>query len=439
MSLVLGVVLVLGLMILVHELGHFVAAKLCGVRVERFSIGFPPRLWGVRYKGTDYCISALPLGGYVRMAGQDLSDVDRGDSATPSGKPDELLSKPRWQRAIIAFAGPAMNLILPLVLLTALFLVNGQPYPAYLDKPIQVLWPATGGPLGTGDVILAINGVANPTWEKLETAASSAPPGSTLHITVENGNAIRSVDVTVKDATQAVRLFGYPPIPPVIDEAALGMPAYRAGLQPGDEVVALNGQRIGTWPQLVDLVKASGGKLLVLRVRRGNHETNAAMTPEQDTDDRGNTVWMIGIQPRVEMAYRSVGARKAVQFAALDTASGIDRVMGVVGKLLTGGVKVKKLYGVVSIARESGQKMSQGSLAVIELMALISVNLGILNLLPIPILDGGHILLLTIEGAMRRDLSLAFKERFVQVGFVFLLVLFGIVMYNDVVRILPVR
>ena len=439
MNLSLGVVLVLGVMILVHEAGHFVVARLCGVRVDVFSIGFGPRLFGWKRGATDYRVSAVPLGGYVRMAGQDLSDVDRGKTAAPSGKPDELLSKTRWQRAIIAFAGPAVNLILPVVLLTAFFIVKGQPYPAYLDKPVQVLWPATGSPLQAGDRVVAINGVNDPTWEKAEAAASTAGPGDTWHLTVENQGARRSVDVPVKDAAQAMRVFGYPPIPPTIDEVVAGMPAYRAGLQPGDEIVALNGQRIGTWPQFVDLVKASGGKPLQVRVRRKDQETDVQLTPQQMADDRGETVWMVGIQRRLQMDYRSVGAGQAIQFAVLDTVAGIDQVVNIVGRLFTGRVSVRQLQGVVGIARESGQAVRQGPSSVINLMALISVNLGILNLLPIPILDGGHILLLAIEGAMRRDLSLAFKERFVQVGFVFLLVLFGIVMYNDVVRILPVR
>jgi regulator of sigma E protease len=444
MSLVIGVVLVLGLMILVHELGHFVAAKLCGVRVERFSIGFPPRLWGVRYKGTDYCISALPLGGYVRMAGQDLSDADRGDSAAPSGKPDELLSKPRWQRAFIAFAGPAVNLILPVILLAAFFVVEGQPYPAYLDKPVQVVaLPADAArstsALQVGDKILSLNGVQNPNWEQALKTVEQTAAGGKLKMEVENAGARRSLEMSVKDAAQADRLFGYPPIRPVIDEVVPGMPAGRGGLRADDVILAVDGQAVEYWGEFVDRVRASNGRSLRLDLGRNGQVIHAEVTPQKGVNERGDTVYQVGIQARETTVYRRIGPIESTRGAVLVTFGKVTETASVVGRLFSGRVSVKQLQGVVGIARVSGEAVRQGPSSVVLLMAIISVNLGVLNLLPIPILDGGHILLLAIEGGIRRDLSLRFKERFVQVGFVFLLVLFGIVMYNDVVRILPTR
>src|SRR5580704_5135324 len=168
--LIVGVGLVLGVMVLIHEWGHFVAARLCGVRVDVFSIGFGPRLFGWKKGPTDYRVSALPLGGYVRMAGQDLSEVDAGEKP-PTGAPDELMSKPRWQRALISFAGPAVNLIFPVFLLTGLFTMVGVPYPAYLDAPVHVTGlpgnpDAAPGPLKAGDTVLSINGTATPNWEQ---------------------------------------------------------------------------------------------------------------------------------------------------------------------------------------------------------------------------------------------------------------------------------
>ena len=176
--LIVGISLVLGVMVLIHEWGHFIVARMCGVRVDVFSIGFGPRLFGWKKGPTDYRVSALPLGGYVRMAGQDLSEVDSGDKP-PTGAPDELMSKPRWKRALISFAGPAVNLIFPIFLLTGLFAIAGMPYPAYLNAPVRVtgLPPHSGAalnPLKAGETVLSINGVATPSWEQALLALKQA-------------------------------------------------------------------------------------------------------------------------------------------------------------------------------------------------------------------------------------------------------------------------
>src|SRR5271163_3373888 len=176
--LVVGVVLVLGVMVLVHEWGHFIVARMCGVRVDVFSIGFGPRLFGWKKGPTDYRVSALPLGGYVRMAGQDLSEVDSSDKP-PTGAPDELMSKPRWQRALISFAGPAVNLVFPIFLLTGLFTIAGVPYPSYLNAPVHVTQlPASDGtnssPLKVGDTVLSVNGSPTSTWEQALVALKQA-------------------------------------------------------------------------------------------------------------------------------------------------------------------------------------------------------------------------------------------------------------------------
>src|SRR5215467_4967551 len=168
--LIIGVSLVLGVMVLIHEWGHFVVARMCGVRVDVFSIGFGPRLFGWKKGPTDYRVSALPLGGYVRMAGQDLSDIDAGEKP-PTGAPDELMSKARWKRALISFAGPLVNLVFPIFLLTGLFSFAGVPYPAYFDAPVKITslpttQAAAGNPLKSGETVLSVNGTPTPTWEQ---------------------------------------------------------------------------------------------------------------------------------------------------------------------------------------------------------------------------------------------------------------------------------
>ena len=436
--LLLGVGLVLGVMILVHELGHFIVARLFRVRVDVFSIGFGPRLFGWKKGATDYRVSALPFGGYVRMAGQDLSEIDSGDKA-PTGSPDELMSKPRWQRALISFAGPAVNLIFPLFLLTGFFTLVGVPYSAFLNDPARIaaLPPSSGtaaSPLKVGDTVLSINGVATPTWEQALRALKQPATGDTIRLEVNDAGTRRTVEVPAKDAATPNRILGYAPIRPVIDQVAPGTPADHAGLSEGDVVVGVNGTKIQYWDEFVDAVQGSQGKPLSLDIERKGQIIHTSVTPKKDLAESGENVYQIGILRSDDTVYKRVSFSENVRFAGLTTVDITDRTLDVVGKLLRGRVSIKQLQGPVEIAHQSGQAVRKGPFNVVSLMVLISINLGILNLLPIPILDGGNILLLAIEGTMRRDMSMSFKERFIQVGLVFLLVIFAIVMYNDIVR-----
>jgi len=439
MNTIIGMVLVLGVIILVHEWGHFIVARLFGVRVDVFSIGFGPRLFGIKRGATDWRVSALPLGGYVRMAGQDLSDIDSGDQK-PTGAPDELMSKKRWQRALISFAGPAVNLIFPVLLLAAYYLISGVPYAAFLNKPVIVAgFPANqqdASPLQPGDKLISLNGIKNPTWEQAQIALYESTPGTPLKAEVENNGVVRQVEITLKNSPNQLPL-GFRPVPPTIGEVASGTPASHAGLRAGDNILSVEGQKIDYWDQFVDAVRGSGGKTLQVEISRKGQNMTLSVTPRQGITEASEKNYQIGVVPEPAMSYHRVGPVEAVTTAANRTWEIVRETIGVIGKLFSGRVSVKQLQSVVGISRAAGEAVSQGAFTVISFMALISVNLGILNLLPIPILDGGHILLLSLEGIRRRDFSLAFKERFVQVGLVFLLVLFVYVMYNDVVRLLP--
>jgi regulator of sigma E protease len=440
MNTIIGMILVLGVIILVHEWGHYIVARFFGVRVDVFSIGFGPRLFGIKRGDTDWRVSALPLGGYVRMAGQDITDIDSGDQK-PTGAPDELMSKKRWQRALISAAGPAVNLIFPLVLLGIYYVAVGLPTDNALSRPLVVnALPANqqaSSPTGleVGDTVLSINGTKNPTWEKAINLSLQAPPGSMLKVLVSNNGATREVEVP-SSPSPYTRNFGYSPIPPVIGEVAIGTPADRAGLHDGDLVLAVDGQKISYWDQFVDLVRNSGGKTLQLDVDRKGKQVALSVTPQKGLSDGAENYYQIGIQREIALTYQRVGPVQSLKASGLQTASLVTQTIDVVAKLLSGRVSVKQLQSVVGISRTAGQAVAQGAYAVIGFMALISVNLGILNLLPIPILDGGHILLLSLEGIRRRDFSLAFKERFIQVGLVFLLALIVYVTYNDVARML---
>jgi regulator of sigma E protease len=445
MDLLIGVALVLGVMILVHEWGHFIVARMFRVRVDVFSIGFGPRLFGWKHGPTDYRISALPVGGYVRMAGQDLSDIDSGEKA-PTGAKDELMSKPRWQRALISFAGPAVNLLFPVLLLAGYFVLVGVPYPSYQDKPVQVTAlpansTAQAAGLQPGDRLTQFGAEKNPNWEQVEQVLSKISPKAKLPVEIERAGVHESLQLPVseKDLEQPDLLLGFAPIRPVMEDVMPGLPAARGGLKEGDLIEAVNGQKIQWWGEFTERIRGSNGKPVALDVDRHGQNVHLVVTPQQATNERGEPTYQIGVQVHQDVSYRRTSVSQSVNLAGVKTWDTIDETIGVVGKLLSGKASLKQMYGPVGISRAAGQAAHKGSLAIISLMVLISVNLGILNLLPIPILDGGHILLLAIEGGMRRDLSLAFKERFVQVGLVFLLVVFAIVMYNDVVRLLPIH
>jgi regulator of sigma E protease len=439
MNTLIGMILVLGVIILVHEWGHFIVARLFKVRVDVFSIGFGPRLFGFKHGDTDWRVSALPLGGYVRMAGQDITDIDSGDQK-PTGAPDELMSKPRWQRALISAAGPAVNIVFAFVLLGGYYLLVGLPTNNLLSKPVVIVGlPAdqANNPSGlqVGDKLLSLDKIKNPTWEQAQSLSLQATPGTILKLLVSRDGATREVDLPSSNNSYS-RTFGYSPIPAVIGEIALNTPADRAGLREGDLVSSVDGQEIQYWDQFVDLVRNSGGKTLQLAVNRKGQNLSISVTPQKGIAGGPDNVYQIGMLPQETLTFERVGLVQSLRAAGLQTAGFVVQTVDVVGRLISGSVSVKQLQSVVGISRLAGQAVSEGAFAVIGFMALISINLGILNILPIPILDGGHILLLSLEGIRRRDFSLAFKERFIQVGLVFLFALIVYVTYNDVARII---
>jgi regulator of sigma E protease len=425
------VTVVLGIMIFVHEWGHFAAAKLCGVRVDVFSLGFGPRLFGVKRGDTDYRLSALPFGGYVRMAGDNPLEERTGAGY-------EFLSRPRWQRAIIAIAGPFMNFLLALVILWGIFWRLGVPSPVYEHQSADVVavpqsMPATG--VHAGDRIVAVNGVPTPTWKKVYSEIEKAKPGSYVTLAVQRDGTNQTLTAMVPDHLASTEsLLGFASLPPVIAEVDAGTPADRAGLKPGDTIVAMNGKPVVTWQQLVEGVHQSGGHLIQFQIRRDGQQLELDITPMQGTDLEGQPVWQVGVLPNTDEDYERQSFLEAGKDAAASTVSGIRQIGQVLVGLFSGKVSIRQLAGPVGIARISGEAAKRGLPTLLEFMAVISLNLGLLNLLPIPILDGGHILMLAIEGILRRDLRIAVKERFVQVGLVFLLGIFAFVMYSDILK-----
>jgi len=442
LNFIIGVALVLGVVILVHEWGHFIVARLFGVRVDVFSIGFGPRLFGIKRGATDYRISAVPLGGYVRMAGQDLSDVDSSTQA-PTGAPDELMSKPRWQRALIAFGGPAVNFVFPFILLGGFFALVGLPHSHITEQPLQVhYFSATAGmqsPLQIGDKVLDINGMKDPNWETGSAYVHRLPAGSKLSLIVENHGAQRTVETSVKDASSFTDIFGYVPYAPVIDKVSPRTPAKHAGLKSDDRLLEVNGKPVQYWGEFVDAVHQSGGQPIALKVQRAGKLLTLSVTPQKGVSEGAEDTWQIGVLNQDDIYYVRVPLRESTDFAVRRTGDFFAQTFSVLGRLLSGRASIKQLQSVVGIGQVAADAVHEGPADVVMLMAFISVNLGILNLLPIPILDGGQIVMLGVEGLIRRDLSLAVKERFVQIGLLFLLSLFAYVMYNDVRGLFPIH
>jgi regulator of sigma E protease len=419
--------IMLCLLVFLHEWGHFLAARLLGVRVEVFSIGFGRRIFGWKRGDTEYRLSVLPFGGYVKMAGD-------SPFKPRTGAADEFLSKPRWQRALIAIAGPAMNVLTTVVLFWISFWVIGLPYPAYLTRTANVAAVAEGSTTSdvhAGDVILTVNGVNTPSWDAVFAEAKKAAPDSELKLSVLRRGVQTSV--AVKKGEGDPSYLGYPLVQPRVDSVTADTPAAKAGLKAGDLVTSVNGDPLVTWPQFLDMVRDSSTEYPMIVVLRGKKSVAlhiGDLTDTQQGDDR------LGASPKLKHVYHRQGFVMSAKAACMVTVLLVRQIDDVFRDLFSHVVSIRELQGVVGIAQQSGQAASHGPAEFVDLMALISLNLGLLNLLPLPILDGGQILILGVEGVVNRDLNLMVKQRFVQVSVIFLLALSALAMFSDIQRII---
>lgn len=426
---------VLGIMIFVHELGHFLAARWLGISVEVFSLGFGPRLWGFRRGETDYRVSALPLGGYVKMKGEHHDEALRGS-------PDEFLSRPKRHRFLVAVAGPVMNLLLAVVLLAGLY-VAGVEMPRFLFEPPVVGFvvpesPAEEGGLLPGDRILAVAGREVATWEQLQLAvASLAEETVAVRLEREGKEFEKLVHLRENEATGAGFLGAYPPSWCYISRVDPDSPAAAAGLHEGDVIVALSDgeRRVEYYSEVLELIAASPGKELQMQVRRGGELIEVTVSPN-DVDGKGRIGVAIAPTAATELVEIQFGVFEALVRAFWRNYELARLTLRIVGRLLTGKTSLKMMSGPIEIARFSGQAAAQGMVALVGFMSLISLQLGIFNLLPIPILDGGIIALLLVEAMLGRELSLKARERITQVGFFFLLLLMSLVILNDIAKLL---
>jgi len=433
---VVSMAVVLGIMILVHEFGHFAAAKLFGVRVDVFSIGFGKRLVGFRKGETDYRISALPLGGYVKMAGENPLE-------SHSGAADEFVSHPRWQRFVIAAAGPAMNILLAVALITGVNMVHYE-HPVYLDQPAVIGWvmensAAEKAGIQSGDRIVRIDGKENPTWFDvgLTSAIQSSKP---LDVAVQRGNQVLEKQIApaanFTDPEQMRSIGWIPDEPIIVTQIESTMPAAKAGMRVGDQIVAINGMPVRSLMSVIRFLQKNGDQAVEISALRSGQEMKFTATPVM-TEDNGQKRYRLGFQSE-PVSVDKLPFAQALGHSLDENKKYSLLIVDLVRKMVRNETSIKQMEGPIGIARASGQAASQpGWTPLLRLMAGISLNLGIFNLLPIPILDGGMILMLIIEGIIRRDINLRVKERIYQTAFVFLVLFAVVVIFNDIVKAVP--
>lgn len=429
-------VFVLGVMVLIHELGHFWAARYFKVRVLAFAFGFGPRLFGFKRGDTDYKVCLFPLGGFVKMAGENPGE--------PSDAPDEFMAKPRWQRIIIALMGPIFNVILAFVLLVGLFMVHYERSAVQLEPPVvgyvAIDSAASRAGMLEGDLIVALNGEPVPDWESVRLVEIAAPY-ETLEVTVMRDSRERNFSILVPpdEKTGIGRAGWHESIGVRFGRTTPGLPAEAAGIQQGDLLLTFNGDPVTSWRKVPDLIQQIGGGLAQIEVQRDDRVIPIEVTPVYHSAGTASPAWRIGVEltPDNKTITTQLSLMDAVIQSYEQNAKNARLIFAFLEGLLEQRMSPKSLEGPIGIARLSGEAARAGMPYLVSMMAAISLNLGIFNLLPIPILDGGMITVLLFESLIRRDLSPIVKERILQVGLVVLMLVFGFVIYNDILKILP--
>jgi regulator of sigma E protease len=427
-------IVLIGVMILVHELGHYLAARYFDVRIEVFSFGFGPRLIGFRRGETDFRLSLILFGGYVKMAGEQPGEESVND-------PRAFLAKPRWQRFIIALAGPAMNVALAVALLTGLFTVHYQQPPESVKQAVigHVFpdSPAAKAGLREGDRIVKIDEIEQPTWEDVilkEVASANRP----LILKVERqGQTFWTTLTPVLEERTGLGYAGWAEQGEIqIANLTPGMPAEKAGLRRGDVLLSVDGQPIRSRYRLSEIIRASGGKPVTIEYLRDGRRHTVVVHPVYANLD-GTPRWMIGVEPSHRLVITRLSLPEAFRESLRENAKHATLIFRFLRGIIERRLSPRSIEGPIGIARLSGEAAREGWASFIFLMAVVSLNLAVFNLLPIPILDGGVMLVLLVEMAMQRELNQAVKEMVFKLGFVFLMAIVVFVLYNDIAKMLP--
>lgn len=436
---------VLGILVAFHELGHFLAARWVGVRVLKFSLGFGPKLFGRQVGETEYLLSAIPLGGYVKLFGEDETEA-----VTPDDRRRSFAHQGLWGKVLIVAAGPGFNFILAYLIFAA-WLSTGYtlPVPSFKDiapviEAVAADSPAAKAGLMVGDQIKKINGRDIATRVELLDAAAKGK-GAPLNLEILRDGRTETLTITpiptpgqTSTSEEAGYYLGIEEVPPIVNEVVPGKPAAAAGFKEGDRVLSIEGTPIHTWTQMTGLVKENPGKPLHVEVLRENHRVSLTVTPARETSTvNGQTVEVgkIGIAGPDRSLMKSANPLAAVYNGLEATWKWTELTVIGLYKMIIGDISSKNIGGPLTIAKISGEAAAQGPSNVVFLIALLSINLGVLNLLPIPILDGGHLLFFLIEGILRKPLGERQREVAQQVGLVLLVGVMIFAFWNDLERI----
>ncbi len=440
----------IGVMILVHELGHYWAARFFDVKVDTFSFGFGPRLFGFRRGETDFRFSLILFGGYVKMAGDYVNTGSEQTAEDSAADPRSLYAKPRWQRMIIAFAGPAINIVLAIALLTGLYMVRYERMPLPADPRVGFLTAdgaAAKAGIHEGDQVVQIDDKTDPTWEDVvyKEIGNARRPFEVW--VVRNGERMHFTITPVLEEKLGVGYAGWGPetdveVATVVD----GMDAQRAGIRPGDILVSADGIPLRSTSKLHDLTKDANGKPVELVYSRGTavakgqpeqvQQFHATVKPTWKNAD-GQERWLIGVQLEPRKDVVALPATEAFTESMRKNSQSAKLIFKFLEGIVERRMSPKTLEGPIRIAQFAGDAAREGPASFFDLMSAVSLNLAVFNLLPVPILDGGVMLLLLVEMLLRRDLDLRVREAVVRVGFVFLMMVVVFVLYNDISKILP--
>jgi regulator of sigma E protease len=429
LSTLLAFIVVIGILVVLHEAGHFLAARAVGARVEVFSVGFGKRLWGFKRGDTDYRVSLIPVGGYVRIIGL---GPDESDVIGESSEEVELL--PKHQRALILLAGPLANIVGAVLFYSLAFMV-GIEVPAYQDEPPIAGYvipesPATEVDIQVGDRITAIDNVKVESWRDLEMQLLTS---GDQEVSVELVRDGKSLTTKLSPTAEGPYNFGYSGIMPPLDAEIVGFSgssrAKAAGMEVGDLITAINGEPVEQYYDLIRLISPHPDEEITVTFLRDGEQHELKVTPRKEGDGG-----KVGISLRFPVAVKKLGLVDSFQAGSLESWRMTRETFRILGKMVTGRLSFRQVSGPLEIARISGEVARSGWRRMIWFLGLISLQLGIFNLLPLPILDGGHLTIIGIETAIRRDFSLRVKEKILEIGFYMLLALIVLVFANDIAK-----
>ena len=445
LSYIPALILILGPAVILHEFGHFIVAKLLKIRVETFSVGFGPRLFGKRWGTTDYRVSLVPLGGYVKLGGDESNAAIEGEGESDIPAPERFDLRPRWQKFLVMVAGPTMNILTALAIVFAGALKNGVP-----ASPVPVVDRVAEGGLSEraglkpGDRIISFNGVENPSWQRIKDDASLRPEQPLPAVVERNGQQV-ALMITPRKEVEEGESIGtldfrpdYGALPVIVDGVLPDSPAAKAGLQENDRILSINGEPVGDETDVRNVVRAHKSESLRIQIMRNGQQQELTTGTERLDGDK------IGVNAAVDLPQVPVGLAGAASYAVQRNVAILRMTGEAFGQIFRGQRSAREsLAGPIGIARQSSHVIKQFGLAgLFSMLGFLSLNLGIVNLLPIPVLDGGAIFLLLVEavlGWIGWRMSMRLRERIQLIGFVVLFLLMSFVITNDLLKEVSLR